>query len=763
MSYFQERIFKELGATNKDLELNLSVFEPIDGCMQQVTIPAFYEDQNGDIRIPIYSLNRELLTYPHPKADPSVNSSYNNKFQSLEIIRFASPKTYKDEHTGEIRTLKYQYPKGQASKPYFPKLILEAYEKRTEVKTLILTEGYFKSFKACMHGIPCIGLQSISTTKDKTTGAMFADIIKFIEQCSVKNVVMLYDGDCTNISPKALQQGKDLVARPSQFIASATNLRELFKDIEVDFYFAAVNSLAAEGQPKGLDDLLVALNGNENNVAQDLLSLSKPAQYFIRENITRRITKMLNHFGTNNIESFYDLHQEQIGTREFSFKGTKYCYDAIKQKVVPTLRSDLSCFCRIGDEYYEKVLIPNKFGGVDSHLTRRLKGTISDDFGTDAPKRVAKYKAFCNVPNHMQYESVIHDCFNLYNPFTHSFIEGECEASLDFVRHIFGERYEMGLDYIQLLLTKPTEKLPVLCLVSRENKTGKSTFANWLREIFGLNGIFVSSQDFDQGFNFHWAGKLLIMCEETELDKTAVMDRVKTLSTADNITMNRKGKDHEQVDFFAKFILCSNNEERFIKVGSQDQRYWVEKVPVIEKLDPFFEKQLKSEIPHFLAFLQNRKLSYPNKLDRMWFPAEDYRTAAFEKLVAANRSKAESELRHFLHSVFTEFEFCTMHADEPCLLLGADWIRKEFFNQKYDRGYIKFVLEQMHVGFKLNEEGKCLTTRCKVPYWNENSALCDEIATKEHLCKPYVFFAKDYVNDEELTKLRAKYSKKIPF
>lgn len=55
------------------------------------------------------------------------------------------------------------------------------------------------------------------------------------------------------------------------------------------------------------------------------------------------------------------------------------------------------------------------------------------------------------------------------------------------MRHIFGEHYNLGMDYMKLLLEHPTQKLPVLALVSRERNTGKTIFLNWLKEIYRGN------------------------------------------------------------------------------------------------------------------------------------------------------------------------------------------------------------------------------------------------------------------------------------
>lgn len=756
MNYFTQRINEELGATDKDITLKLNGWDyEKDLYFPIPEAKAFREDKDGNIVIPLYDIERNLLYYDNP--DFTGRQGSGRSMRSIEIIRYADPKTYKDEQTGETRTVKYKYPKGAESRPYFPKFILDLYEHRKQCKTLVLTEGYFKSFKACMHEIPCIGLQSISCYREKTSGAMFGDIMKFIDRCGVQNIIMLYDGDCTDISIKALNNHSDLRTRPAGFISSLENIRELFKDSDLDFYFACVNTNAHKDFPKGLDDLLCAEKGNENEVKNDLLQLSKYTHFFTRIACKRNLSKLYNFFNFNNIDDFYSAHAEKIGTQEFVFKNVKYQYNPETQLCEAILKSDINNFCRVGDDYYELVYIPNQYGQIDAELQRRLKSTIIDDYkgNRDVIQRIPKYKSFCNVPNHLQYQKVVNDCYNLYNQFTHKILEGDCTTSLELVKHIFGEKYfEIGLDYIQLLFQKPTEMLPVLCLVSKENKTGKSTFVKWLSEIFGLNTIFVSSQDFEESFNFHWAGKLLVMCEETELEKNSVMDRVKTLSTANKVTMNRKGKDHQQVSFFGKFILCSNNEDRIIKAGKNDERYFVLKIDTIQNLDPFFSEKLNAEIPYFLNFLNNRQLKYPKKLDRMWFPAKDYRTEAFEKVVAANRPRPERELRLFIHDVFTEYNFYTLYNGEPSFLLAPSYITKVFFNAKYDREYIKQILQDIPHETYRNSNGENVVKRFRIPYYSESEYTgepCIKFALD--IGRPCVFFAKDFLTTDEYNNL----------
>lgn len=128
------------------------------------------------------------------------------------------------------------------------------------------------------------------------------------------------------------------------------------------------------------------------------------------------------------------------------------------------------------------------------------------------------------------------------------------------LRHIFGEQYELGLDYLQLLYLQPIQKLPILLLVSEERNTGKSTFLNFLKLLFQNNVTFNTNEDFRSQFNSDWAGKLLIVVDEVLLNRREDSERLKNLSTTLSYKVEAKGKDRDEIAFFAKFVLCSNNE-----------------------------------------------------------------------------------------------------------------------------------------------------------------------------------------------------------
>ena len=61
-----------------------------------------------------------------------------------------------------------------------------------------------------------------------------------------------------------------------------------------------------------------------------------------------------------------------------------------------------------------------------------------------------------------------------------------------------------------ILWQKPTQVLPIFCLVSEERNTGKTTFLNLLKAVFEGNMTLNTNDDFRSRFNSGWAGKLII-------------------------------------------------------------------------------------------------------------------------------------------------------------------------------------------------------------------------------------------------------------
>ena len=266
-------------------------------------------------------------------------------------------------------------------------------------------------------------------------------------------------------------------------------------------------------------------------------------------------------------------------------------------------------FIRVGTTLYKLVNQPRLNGGYVKKRIVWNNETLRQDYGKDYLATVPKYDGFCTVPDHVDYRPVVDKFLNLYEPIGHRPQQGEFPCIRSLVRHIFGEQYELGMDYLQLLYLQPVQKLPILLLVSEERNTGKSTFLNFLKAVFQNNVTFNTNEDFRSQFNSDWAGKLLIVVDEVLLNRREDSERLKNLSTTLSYKVEAKGKDRDEIAFFAKFVLCSNNEHLPVIIDAGETRYWVRKIDRLQSDDTDFLQKLKAEIPAFLHFLQHRKLS----------------------------------------------------------------------------------------------------------------------------------------------------------
>jgi hypothetical protein len=308
---------------------------------------------------------------------------------------------------------------------------------------------------------------------------------------------------------------------------------------------------------------------------------------------------------------------------------------------------DFDRYIRVGTTLYKIVRRPLMSGDFIEERRVWNYETLRQDHSKDFISRIEKYDGFCSVPDHLNFQRSIGTFLNQYEPINYQPAEGDCPAILNFLEHIFDEQLEMGLDYLQLLYTKPLIRLPILLLVSNERNTGKTTFLNFLKAIFAGNMTFNTNEDFHSQFNSDWAHKLIVGVDEALLDRREDSERIKNLSTAISYKAEAKGKDRYEIDFFAKFVLCSNNETCPIIVEKGETRYWVRKIHPIEKKDTEMLDNLKNETPQFLNFLLNRNLSTKHE-SRMWFRHDLLITDALRRIITHNRGKVENEMSNII-------------------------------------------------------------------------------------------------------------------
>ena len=301
-------------------------------------------------------------------------------------------------------------------------------------------------------------------------------------------------------------------------------------------------------------------------------------------------------------------------------------------------------FIRVGTTLYKIVNQPRMDGGCVKKRIAWNAETLRQDYGKDYMASVPKYDGFCTVPAHVDYKPVIGKFLNLYEPISHVPVQGDFPCIRSLMEHIFGEQYELGMDYLQLLYLYPIQKLPILLLVSEERNTGKSTFLNFLKTVFQNNVTFNTNEDFRSQFNSDWAGKLLIMVDEVLLNRREDSERLKNLSTTLSYKVEAK---------------CSNNEHLPVIIDAGETRYWVRKIVPLQNDDTDFLHKLKAEIPAFLYFLAGRKLS-TEKESRMWFNPKLLETEALRKIIRSNRNRLEIEMAELLLDIMAKMEVETV-------------------------------------------------------------------------------------------------------
>ena len=320
---------------------------------------------------------------------------------------------------------------------------------------------------------------------------------------------------------------------------------------------------------------------------------------------------------------------------------------------------DYKSYVQIGCKVYLRHFSPDASGHLNETLllwsAAQMKRDMRDAGKLRDVELVPRFVGMGCYPSHLDYRYEVAGNYNLYKPLAYQPSCGIWPNIEKMLRHLFDSQYELALDYIELLYLHPTQMLPILLFTSKERQTGKTTFLNFMKEVFGGNATIVNNDALRSPFNAERAGKLVIMCDEAMQNKKEDSERLKALSTAKTIHVEYKGRDRFEMDNFAKIVLCSNNTIDPVYIDPEEVRYWVREVPPLTEDNPNIMDAIKSEIPAFLYFLMSRPLSVPTAQSRMWFRPEDIHTPALAKIKRMCRPSVELDLAEFLLDTMDRF------------------------------------------------------------------------------------------------------------
>jgi len=380
-------------------------------------------------------------------------------------------------------------------------------------------------------------------------------------------------------------------------------------------------------------------------------------------------------------------------------------------------------FVLIGNDYWKENYEDVVDGFGNKRKIKKLypfkRQTIIDLYGAEMIKRIPALDEFCNEPDYFNYQPIIKNRYNIANPLIHEIKQGEFKTITHLIKHIFGDQWKFGMAYLQLLLLKPKQKLPVLCLVSRENETGKTTFINFLDVLFYGNNAIISTADFELDFNRHYISKNIICIDESELDGRENTSKIKQIATQEYAVVNEKFVAANRIEFHGKLIILSNNEEGFLQINDEDLRYWIVKPPVVRTFDPEYEDKLEKEIPAFLYFLKNTPLIYGKKKSRLWFDVSELNNEVIEHVREYNKSAVYHNLIRFFEKYFLQHPDATECRTTPSTLWDIDQ-------------YIKMHYSLKAIAKSLRDEFYCERPERKVERFK------DDISGVEEVGAPYI-------------------------
>jgi len=720
----------------------------------------FETDEKDNIRINYYDLTGR--PYEWKKEGERSRRKY---FRT----RLKYPTSYKD-HEGVEKEMKYAQAKGSGLFPFFPPAIINKFIHQKKIETLVCVEGEFKAFKGSMHDMDIIGLPSIhGFYSNDVKGAIHEDIQELILVCEVKKLVFLTDADTLSIR---WEDGKDLKKRANSFYTSVKNFRNSLQTlIDSDYpiglaYFIHLRS-RYNPEAKGLDDLLVKYPKKAKEIHADLLNLDLAKSYFQGKNISdnRYSNTLFNYFGLNNVERFYEVYKEYIGSKEFRFGKSRFQWNG--EEVVHVRHEDADQYLRVGSDWMKVIKVPNKNDELEEEIIPFKISEITRDYKKypDFIDQLQRYDAFCNIPNwNGHYRRKYGECYNICNPINWKPKNGSIDNTLAYLKHLFGgegfikqgqeqdsftffecgnlgDPFTVALDYLTLLYQKPTHKLPVPILVSPEQGTGKSTFLKWLRSIYGSNATILDNDRFKMNFNAHYITKFIIGLDEGFLDieKKAEKEKLKQIATADEAFLENKGMNLKRFPYYGKLIICSNDADKVMQMDTEDRRWFVVRVPKLKEKDPMLEEKMRDEIPAFLDFLANREVFHP-KEDDLWFKTEYIITEQFLKIVEVTKSRIDKVVESYLKELFLNYRMPVLRIDLKTML--------EHLN---DPKVAKYKIDEKDLVYYLEERRKLKrepTQRIKIPYgFDENMG---SVLTNSKVARPFIFRYEDWLNTEEL-------------
>jgi len=239
--------------------------------------------------------------------------------------------------------------------------------------------------------------------------------------------------------------------------------------------------------------------------------------------------------------------------------------------------------------------------------------------------------------------------------------------------------------------------------------TGKSTFIDYLTGMFGKNMNIINPDNLKSGFNYIIATSNIIAIEEAVVDKSHIVQKIKSLSTQKTITVNIKFIPEFSSPLFPHFIMASNDENLFIRIEDEEIRFFIRKLSKPKFKNHNILEDVIREIPAFLHYLTTlEKLSW--KESRQLFTAKELDNNYLRNVKEESKNWLYKEMKE----LFTEFFENTAATDNIMLATPID-IKTKFFN-KNNQIQLSFIKKTLKEDFKFLNTDKVIRYK---PFYHE--------------------------------------------
>ncbi|MBP7533170.1 MAG: toprim domain-containing protein [Chitinophagales bacterium] len=342
---------------------------------------------------------------------------------------------------------------------------------------------------------------------------------------------------------------------------------------------------------------------------------------------------------------------------------------------------DARHYMRIGTKFFKKIVTKNpRYNTVQVEYVKWEQTIIKEDYKMfpSFSDHIQKYDGFTVLPNYQQYQEsvevkdpnygIFSRLYNLTKPLPFLPKQGDFPTIKKFLIHIFGDEHSnwdndtlgnsltLIKDCYRIKLQKPTEMLPVVCLVGKEQESGKSTILKFNKDLFGDNAVIIGNEHLRDKFNTTYADKQIVGIDENfvTIEEKSIKEKIKKMATDDEILYHPKGIDPSPLPWFGWLVLCSNDENDFMPLETSDRRFWVTKVKTPKERDPDLRKKMMLELPAFLYWAMSTNIFHP-KETRMWFATKYIVTDQMMKIASRTRPYLETMIVDYVKSIFLTY------------------------------------------------------------------------------------------------------------